>query len=142
MMGRRPEQDLAGRGGLLEPGGHVDGLARDERRVGRLVDDELAGLDPDPGLESELVDRAAHGERRARGALGVVLVGLWNPERGEHGVAGELLDDPAVERDAMRDRLEELGHAAANDLGIGARDHAGRVHEVHEEDRRKLSLHA
>ncbi len=37
-------------------------------------------------------------ERGADRALGVVLVRLRDAERGHHGVAGELLDDPAVRR--------------------------------------------
>ena len=41
-------------------------------------------------------------ERRPHGALRVVLVRERHAERGHHGVAGELLDDPAVRRDAMR----------------------------------------
>ena len=71
------------------------------------VDDDLARLDPDAGLELELVHRRAHRERRARRAERIVLVRLRNAERGHHGVAGELLDDAAVLDDAVRDHLEE-----------------------------------
>jgi hypothetical protein len=46
----RPDQHLAGAGRLLEPCGERDCLARREGRVG-LVDDDLARLDADPGLE-------------------------------------------------------------------------------------------
>ena len=83
--------------------------------------------------------RIASAARVARSR--VVLVRLRNAERGENGVAGELLDDAAVQRDAVGDRLEELVDAAPHDLGIGARDDARRVDEVHEQDRRELSLH-
>ena len=138
---RGAEQDLAGCGRLLEAGREVDGLPGDEGRVARLVDDELARLDADARHQAELVHGAAHRERRACGPLGVVLVRLRDPEGRENGVAGELLDDAAVERDAVGDALEELAHAAPHDLRIGAGDDAGRVDQVHEKDRRELSLH-
>ena len=46
----RPDQHLACAGRLLEPRGQGHGLARREGRVG-LVDDDLARLDADAGLE-------------------------------------------------------------------------------------------
>ena len=137
-----PSRISPGAASLLEARGEVDGLARHEGRVARLVDDQLSGLDPDSSLEAELVDGAPHGERSTRGALGIVLVRLRNPECGKYRVAGELLHDPAVERHAVRDLLEELGHAAPHDLRVGARDDARRVDEVHEQDRGELALHA
>ena len=45
------DQDHSGLGGLFQPRGHVDGVAGDER-VARAGDD-LAGIDPDPGLKPE-----------------------------------------------------------------------------------------
>ncbi len=74
-----------------------------------VLDEELAGLDPDPGLQPELGHGLPHRERRSRRALGVVLVSLLNAERGEDGVACELLHDPTVDRHAVRDGLEEAG---------------------------------
>ena len=118
---RRAEQDLARCRRLLEPRRHVHRLAGDERRVRRLVDHELTGFDADPRLEPELVHRGTHRKRCPGGALGVVLVRLRDAERREHGIAGELLDDAAVQRDAVRDRVEELRHATAHHLGIRCR---------------------
>ena len=86
-------------------------------------------------------DRLAHRERCAGRAMRVVLVRLRHAERGENGVACELLDDPAVLRDAVRDRLEEPVDAPAHDLGVGARDEARGVHDVDEQDRCELALH-
>ncbi len=83
----------------------------------------------------------AHAERRSSSALGIVLVGLRNAEGGEHGVAGELLDDATVHRDAVGDTVEELGHPAADDLRIGARDELRRIDDVDEQNRRQLSLY-
>ena len=70
---RRADQDLARTGRALETRRQVDRLARRERRLG-AVDDDLAGLDPDPGLRARgrrplrasralLARRAAHRPR-------------------------------------------------------------------------------
>ena len=66
---------------------------------------------------------------------------LWDPERCEHGIAGELFDDTAVDGDTMRDALEELRHPPADNLGIGARDEACGVDDVDEEDGCQLAFH-
>ena len=65
-VGRIANEDHAGLGGLLEPGRHVDGVARDER-VARAGDD-LACVDSDPGPEAEGGDRIAQLDGRAGGA--------------------------------------------------------------------------
>ena len=95
------ERDRPGGAGLLQPRRDVHGLAGGERR-GDVVDDELAGFDPDPRLEPEVADRVEHRERCPDGALGVVLVRLRHAERRHHGVAGELLDGAAVQLDLLR----------------------------------------
>ena len=74
-------------------------------------------------------------------ALGVVLVRLGDAEGGEDGVAGELLDDPAVGGHAVRDLVEEPGHAAAHDLRIGAGDELRRADQVDEEHGCELAFH-
>ncbi len=139
-VGRRADQDLARTGRALETRREVDRLSRRKRRLGAL-DDHLAGLDPDPRLEIEPVDRVAHRQRCSCGALRVVLVCLRDAERGHDGVAGELLDDAAVLPDALRDRLEELVHAAPHDLRVGAGDELCRVDDVDEQHRCELALH-
>ena len=83
-------------------------------------------------------------ERRepgADGALGVVLVRERHAEGGHHRVAGELLDDAAVGDDAVRDLLEELRDAAADDLRVRARQQLRRGDEIDEQDGRELPLH-
>ena len=137
---RRAEQDLSRRRRLLQTRGHVHRLTCHERRVARLVDDELAGLDPDPGCRPSS-SRRPHRQRGTGRALASSSCACGNAEGREHGVARELLHDAAVQRDAVRDRLEELVHASPYDLGIGARDEARRVDEVDEQDRRELALH-
>ena len=137
----RPDQELPGLGGLLESRRQRDCLTGGEGRLA-VVRDDLPGLDPGPGLELELVDRVHDREPRAHGALGVVLVGLRDAEGRHDRVAGEFLHDPAVGDHAVRDALEEGLDTAAHDLGIGPRDQAGRIHEVHEQDRGEFAFHA
>ena len=81
-------------------------------------------------------------ERRANGALGVVLVRERDAEGGHDGVAGELLDRAAVRDDAMRDLVEEAVDPPADDLGIGVGEELRRVDEIDEEDGCELALHA
>ena len=67
---------------------------------------------------------------------------LRDAERGHHGVAGELLDDPAVQGDALRDVLEERRHAPADDLRVARRDELRRADEIDEEDGCELAFHS
>src|SRR5439155_21720111 len=97
----RAEDDLAGPGGLLKAGGDVHGLTGRERGLG-LVDEDLARLDSDPRLETELVHLSHDREGRSDRALRVVLVRARHPERRHDRVARELLDDAAVLLDALR----------------------------------------
>ena len=133
------QHDARGRG-LLEPRGHVHGLAGGERGLGR-VDHDLAGLDADPSLEPELVHGVHDREPRPDPSLRVVLVCLGDAERRHDRVPRELLDQSAVRLDALRRALEILRDAAAHYLRIGARDERGRIDEVDEDDGRELSLH-
>ena len=119
----------------------VDGLAGDEGRL-RILDDELARLDPDARLQPELDHGLPHRQGRTGCALGVVLMGLRDAERGENGVACELLHDPAVDRHAVRHGLEEPVDPPPDDLGVAPGDDARRVDEVDEQHRCELSLHA
>ena len=55
-VGRGAEQHLAGRGGLLEPGRDVDGVAGRELLVGRAAaDDDFAGVDACAGDDLDAV---------------------------------------------------------------------------------------
>ena len=66
---------------------------------------------------------------------------LRDAKGGEHGVAGELLHDAAVNGDAVGHTVEELGHPAADDLRIGARDELRRIDDIDEQNRRQLALY-
>ena len=134
------DENLSRCGGLLEARRHVHGLTGCKRRVG-LVDHHLARLDTDSRLETEIADMIENPETGPDGAVGVVLVRAWDPERGHHGVAGELLDGAAVRLDAALDAVEEGRHAPARDLGILARDELGRRDQVSEQDCCELPFH-
>ena len=137
----RAEHDLARLRRLLQAGRRVDREAGRERRLG-LVREDLARLDPDPHLEAELADRRRRSPSAARTARsGSSSCANGHAERRHHGVAGELLDDAAVGRDAVRDLVEEPRQARADDLRIGARDELRRADEVDEEHRRELAFH-
>lgn len=111
-----PTRISSGHRGLLQSRCQVHSLAGGERGL-RILDDELAGLDPDACLEAEVEHRLTHRESCARRALCVVLVCLRNAERGQHGVSRELLDDPAVLGNILRDGFEELvQNAGAADI--------------------------
>jgi hypothetical protein len=135
-----PDEDLARHRHLLEARRQVHRFSGGERRV-PLVDDDLAGLDAHPYFEVQLADGLSHAERRPGGALGVVLMRLRDAERREHGVPRELLDDASVHGDAVRDTVEELRDAPANNLWIGPGHELRRVDDVDEQDGRKLSLY-
>jgi len=126
--------------GRADARGEVHGLSRRKGRV-VVLDDHLAGLDPDPRLEPEILDRLANRERRTGRTLRVVLVGLGNAECSHDRVSGELLDDPAVLPDGLGDGLEELVHTATHDLGVGRGDEPRGIDDVDEQDRCELPLH-
>ena len=136
----RADQDLARLGLLLEARREVDGLAGGEGRLG-VVGDDLAGLDPDPRLDAEVLDLLQRGERGTDGAFRVVLVGERDAEGRHHGVAGELLHRAAVRDDAVRHLVEEPRHPAAHDLRVGVGHELGRRDDVDEQDGCELSLH-
>ena len=136
----RPDPDRARRSCLLQARGHVDRLARDERRLGRVVDD-LAGLDGSARLEPEVVDAVEDRERSLDRAHSVVLVSLRNAEHRHHGIARKLLDGAAEACDAVRRVFEVRADAPPHDLRVRARHEARRVDEIDEEDCRELPFH-
>src|SRR6266516_2996322 len=136
-----PDQNLVPTGSLLQASGDVDRVARCKRRIA-VVRDHLARLDSDPRLELELANGVENGEPCPDCAFGVVLVRLRDPERRHDCITGELLDDPAVRRDAVRDLVEELRNATANNFRVTPLDERGRLDEIGEQHGRKLPLHA
>jgi hypothetical protein len=131
-MRRLAEQNLAGRGRLLEPRRDVHGVARDERVARRR--DDVAAVDADPHVEPEPLDAGAEVDCRPNGPQGVVLVQLRNAEDGHDGVADELLDRSAVALERPSRRIEVALLQQSNGLGVETFRPARVAHHVAEED--------
>jgi hypothetical protein len=104
--------------------------------------EHLPGSDPDPQLERLLQGEVADRERRADGALGVVLVRRRSAEQGHDGIADELLHRAAVPLElgayAHVVRAQDRLHV----LGIQRLGPRGEADEVAEEDAHDLPLAA
>ena len=146
---RRAEHDRAGRRRLLDPLGDVDGIARDEASVPGIADVHVARVDSDAQLEPEAVlalDRFAEGGHGCAGVDGgpdgaqrVVLVRDRYAEDGHHRVADELLDRAAVTLDRPPGGGEVAVEHAPQRLRVERLRELGRLDEVGEEDRDRLT---
>ena len=146
----RADQDLARCGRLLEPGCHVDRVAR---RValpsGSFAGDDLAGVDADargerrPTLGLELLVQLGElGVDLARGAYGshrVVLVDGRDAEDRHRGIADELLQGSAMPDDRPFGHGEEPVHDAPQRFRIELLSERRRSGDVGEEDRDDLA---
>jgi hypothetical protein len=144
-VGRVRDDDVAGRRGLLQPGGRVRGVADHQTSIGREDGPrDQTGVDAGPGREDHAVpllepvvegsEGLAHLQRGARGPERVVFVELGEPEHGHHGVADELGERASVTSEDRLDGLEVLRHDVGQRLGIQALAESRRVHEVGEQD--------
>ena len=133
------DEDLTGSCRLLEPGGDVDGVARDECLT-LAADDDLARVDADARLEPVLGDRLAHLRCGADRTQRVVLVRDRDPEDRHDRVADELLDRAAVSLEDDAKVLEVAAHPRAQRLRIGRLPESGRADEVAEENGDDLAL--
>jgi ABC-2 type transport system ATP-binding protein len=145
-VGRLAEDDLPGRGGLLEPLADVDRVAADEAVAGgRIAGHHLAGVDPDPHLEVDLAraielrDALLDVERGSHGPQGIVLVDDRHAEDGHDLVADELLDGAAMRLDDRRGTFEEAEHQVAERLRVEPARELGERDEVAEEDSDRLA---
>ena len=149
-VGRLAEEDLAGLGRLLEPGGDVHRVARDEPLAGaRVAGHDLARVHADPSGEADavialelvvqLAERGVHAGGGAHGAQRVVLVQPRDAEHGHDRVADELLDRPLVPLDHGGHLVEVAGHDAPEGLGIEALAQRRRAGHVGEDDGDDLS---
>ena len=144
------DEDLAGRGRLLEALGDVDRLARHEALgTARVAGDHLtAGHSRAHGdahaevaleLFVELGQRVAELDDRPQRAQRVVLVDDRRAEDGHDRVADELLHRPAVALEDRPHAREVAIHDPAQLLGVVALAHAGPVGHVREDDRDGLA---
>jgi len=134
-IGGRSEEDLAGRGRLLEPRGDVDGVARRERV--RPSGHDLAGVDTDPDVDLDRVAKLGGG---ANGAERVVLVHDRDAEHGHDRVADELLHRSPVTLNRGPCRLEVPRHDGSHRLGVELLAQARRARHVAEEHCHDLPL--
>ena len=143
---RRPPRRIADEhrvrlGGALHPGGGVDEVARDHALPGGAeVDRRLAGEHGGAGAElrhprlgAERAHRGDELERRAHGALGVVLLRHRRAPHGHHRVADELLDDAAVATDDVGGDLEVPRQEVAHLFGVAVFRERREADEVGEE---------
>ena len=110
-------------------------------------DDRLAGRDPHADLEREIgiggvevPDRVQDAQRRAHGALRVVLVCHGRAEHGHHGVADELLHRAAVALDLAPEQRVVRPDACPHVLGIRTRRGLREPDEIAEEHADDLAL--
>jgi hypothetical protein len=115
--------------GLLEPGGHVHGIAGDQALALRRVSgDDLPRVHADPGGQADplvafeagvqRIERRAHALRRPGSSQGVVLVQARDPEHCHHGIPDELLDGAAVSLDHGGHLVEIATHHFAQSLWV------------------------
>jgi len=128
-QGGLAEQDLARLGGLLQPGGHVDGVAGGVglAEPGAAVH-HLAGVDAGARVQAhaevavqlglQVAQGVAQLDRGAHRPHGVVLVGDRDAEHGHAAVALQRADGAAVAPQYPLGSLVEAAHHAVEDLGV------------------------
>ena len=141
--GRLADQHRPGLGGGLDPRGGVDQVAGDHPLAfGADRHGRLAGEHARPRREAriELLHCGDQVERGPDRPLGVVLVRDRRPPHRHHGVADELLDGAAVQRDQPAAGLEVAGQQLTGVLRVAALGCGGEADEVGEEDGDHLPL--
>ena len=136
-------------GQRLQASGCIDDIASGDGALGGGIDldDRFARTDSDPHVEIEsrmggvqLADTFQNAEGGADGALCVVATHQRNAEYRHDGVAGVLLERPAVLLDSRSRLLVVEAVPIANILRIGPTGAQRRRDLVHEKDRNKLPL--
>ena len=137
------DEHFARPGGLLEPGGYVHGIT--DHVLGSAAHEYFAGVDPDAHrqfdaptfgqLWIELGEVSLHVEGGPHRPQGVILPCHGHAEKGDHGVADELLHRPAVALEGHSHRSEVTLQERPQALGIGALSQTGRPHQVTEQGR-------
>ncbi len=144
------DQDLSRGSRCLQPLRDVDRIPRHEGLgVSRIACDHLTGVyarphrNLEPECTLELLVEARDGVPQLDGGSyrshRVVLVERRNAKDRHHGVADELLDGAAVTLEDCARLLEVPGHDAAHPLRILVLADAGRVDDIAEQHRDRLS---
>jgi hypothetical protein len=142
---RLAEEGVPWFGGLLEPGGDVHGVARDEPLAGgRIAGHDLARVHADAGREANAVvalelgvqvdERGVHAGCGADGAQSVVLVEPRDTEHRHDGVTDELLDGSLVPLDHRSHPVEVAGHDPSQGFGVQLLAEGGRAGHVGKDD--------
>ena len=136
-----PDEHGAGRRGRLESRGRVDEVARDhplplraDDRGGLARQHRGARLRPLTAGCREARDRRDEVERRADGALGVVLADGRRAPHGHDRVADELLDRAAVPLDDLAGHLEVAAEELADRLRVAVVGEGREADEIGEQD--------
>ena len=143
--GHAADEDLAGRGRLLEPGRDIHGVAADGvvalLRAGRAADD-LAGVHPDADLERavQLAQRLPDLQGAAKRALRVVVMSRGAPKIAMTASPMYFSSVPPKSHDLGRHRREIGALQLAHGLGVAVLGASGESDEVREEDRHQAPL--
>ena len=148
---RLADEDAARRSSRLQPCAYVHDVAGGDTLTrlgqGRQRDEGLACMDTDPYLEPEgwiggveLCNPVVDRERRAQGALRIVLVCERRPEQTDDGIADELLDRAADELQLAPGPRVVEGEPRAHILGVGIVCSRRRADEVGVENRHDLAF--
>ena len=145
------DEDPARGRGRLEARSRVHDVAGDDplSEVGTRVerDERLSAVHTDPYLEGKrriglvhLRDRLLDRQRRAHGALGVVLVRDRRPERRDDRVSDELLDRAAVALELVSKSSVVRSQDSADVLRVEPLGALGRTDDVGEQNSDDLPL--
>ena len=140
---RFADEDGAGGGHGLEPGGGVHQVAGDHSLVGRAERDRrLAGQDSDPGLDrwSERPHNTHQIEPGPDRPLRVVLVRRRGAPDSHDRIADELLDRSPIAGDDLGGELEVVAERFADLLRIALGRERGEADEVGEQDGHNAAL--
>jgi hypothetical protein len=136
---RRPEQHLPRFRRLLETCCDVEGVSG--RQALRRTGHDLAAVDADPRLQSQLRQCFTHLERRTHRPQRIVFMRYGNPEDRHHRIADELVDGTAVRFDDRFHPFEEVCEQRARRLGVDRLSECRRTDDIAEHHRHDLALH-
>jgi hypothetical protein len=107
LQGGLADQDLTWSCCLLEAGGRVDRIPGGQALLGASYD--LAGGEPDSGLDAKLWQGITHLDRRSTCSESVILVHFGDAEDRHDRIADELLHRASVRLDDLFHPLEVAG---------------------------------
>ena len=142
-LGQLADQNAVGLGKRLQPRREVGRFTNDGPLLCRagaddFADHDKAGGDADPRLQAravrqfDIADLRKDSERRANGAFRCILEGARKAEIGQHAVAHEFGDEPAISPDRTGGGVLIAPDHAAQQFGIDLGRQRGRADHVGE----------